>query len=152
LSLPGSPNRAPREGFFRRYRGTLIILADIAVLLILGFAFLRLFGPPDDSARIGPYRATLRGLEYGQAIFATVAVRMDGGASPAGEARVFARFSLVRNPADSEAQFDSAPVPLEVGEEVVLKVGLPLDGSPRRVYAEVRIGARSTRLSFALDS
>jgi hypothetical protein len=80
-------------------------------------------------------------------------VRKDGAGRPiAGDGRVFVRFAFVRNPADSEAYFDSAPLPAEAGEEAVLKAGLPLDGNPARLYADVRIGDRSVRLSFSLDS
>jgi hypothetical protein len=152
LSRPGSPRLAPQQGFLRRYRGLLIVLADIAVLVILGFVFLRFFGPPDASGRVGPYTTTLRGLEYGQTIFATVTVRLEGAAAPGVEGRVFVRFALARNAADAEAQFDSAPLPAEEQEAVVLKAGLPFDERPHRLYAEVRIGDRSVHLSFALDS
>jgi hypothetical protein len=152
LSLPTAPKLSTKQGFFRRYRGVLIILADIAILVVLGFVFLRFFGPPDSNARIESYRATVQGLEYGETVFVKVTVRRESGVlSPGAEGRVFVRFSFERKAEDSEAYFDSAALPEEPGSQVVLRAVLPFDKVPERVYAEVRIDERSVLLSFPLE-
>jgi len=157
LSLPTAPRRPPRQSFFRRHRGLLIILADIAILVILGFVFLFFFGPPDSTAKIGGYRVTLRALRYGEAVFATVSVRGEGGAregqadgsgGAVDSSRVFVRFALSRNAPDSESFFDSAPLPGEPQSEVVMRAALPFRDEPSRLYAEVRIGQGSALLSL----
>jgi hypothetical protein len=153
LSLPTAPKFPEQESFFRRYRGVLIILVDIAILVVLGFVFLRFFGPPDSSDSIGPYRATLRALEYGETLLVTVTVqRAGGGVSEESGGRVFVRWSAARRPQDSEAFFDSAVLPQAPEGKVVLRAVLPIEGFSDRIYAEVEIDSRSVVLSLPLES
>jgi len=150
LSMAAAPKPPGAQGFFRRHRSLLIILADIAILMILGLVALRFFGPPASSARVGPYSASLRGLQYGDVVFATLTVRRvgaDNQAEQPGE-RVFVRFALRRNAPESESFFDSAPPPRLKGQEVVLRASLPFDEAGERVYAEVQAEERSVRLSL----
>ena len=150
LSMAAAPKTPGAQGFLRRHRGLLIILADIAILLILGLVALRFFGPPASSARLGAYSASLRGLQYGEVVFATVTVRRVGAddrPEDRGE-RVYVRFALGRNAPESETFFDSAALPRLKGQEVVLQAALPFDEAGERVYAEVQVEERSARLSL----
>lgn len=148
--MPAAPVPPGGGSFLRRNRSLLIILADIAILLVLGLVAYRFLGSPGGSARLGEYTLSLRALRYGEVVFATVTVERAGGArgrAEGAEERVFARFAWSRSASDAESHFDSAPAP-PPEEEVLLQAALPLEAASERLYAEVRAGGESARLSL----
>ncbi len=151
LRLPGAPGPPPTGGFLKRNRSLTILLLDLLIILILGFAFFRFIGGPASSGRLQPYTITLRALRDRDSVLATVTVRFSGRAPSASEAqeRVYVLLSL--SPGSGEEQPVSARLPASPAEETVLRAVLPYQQRPAVVNAVARIGSRTVRLRRSLD-
>jgi hypothetical protein len=160
LALLGAPRgeRDRRRGIFRRNRTLLIVLVDILLFLFLAVFLVRFLYSQTSQARLEGYSVVLRGLVYGEVVYATLTVNSDRNVGGVNDGRIYVRFALSRDARDADAQFLSAGLPEAAGPEVILRAilaGTPPvragGGKAGTLYAEVRIGQTTRLLSFGLS-
>lgn len=154
--MAGAPlgERDRRYGLFRRNRTLLIVFVDILLFLILAVFLVRFLYSQTPKTRLEGYAVTLRGLVYGEVVYATLTVKPEGGQRPGavGDGRLYARLALSREARQSEWQFLSVGLPGASEPELVLREALSAEGADARtLYAEVRIGGTTRRLSVGLS-
>lgn len=155
LGLAGAPRSdlAQRYGVFRRNRTLLIVFVDVLLFLIVAVFLVRFLYAQTPRARLEGYAVQLRGLSYGEVVYATLTVSPAGGPGSLGDGRAYVRLALAARAPETDAQFVSAQLPGADGPETVLRTALPVQegrDAPRTLYAEVRIGDSIRRLSASL--
>lgn len=154
LARAGAPRgEAGRYGVMRRNRTLLIVFVDVLLFLIVALFLVRFLYSQTPRARLQGYALELRGLSYGEVVYATLTVKATAGTGRADGGRVYLRLALSAQAPEAEAEFLSAQLPAAEGAEVVLRGTLP-GGQGQAVgqtlYAEVRIGDSTRRLSASL--
>jgi hypothetical protein len=155
LALAGAPlgERDRRFGLFRRNRTLLIVFVDILLFLTLAVLLVRFLYSQTPRGRLEGCAVSLRGLVYGEVVYATLTVNRERSQAAPGDGRIHVRLALSPDAQDADVQFLSASLPEAGGPELVLRGTLTAGAGPRKartLYAEVRIGESSRRLSFGL--
>jgi hypothetical protein len=150
LSLQTAPRfRDKRGGIFRRNRTLLILLLDLVIVVIIGVFLVRFLYARVNRAELQGYSVVLRGVLYEEVVLAALAVTNTQAGSE-NEERVYARFSLERNPEEVDSTYISSALPRQ-GEERILRATIPAPKEARTLYAEVRIGDTVEHLSAGLE-
>ncbi len=137
-------------GIFRRNRTLLIILLDLVIILVLGLFLMRFLYAQVHRADLEGYSVVLRGFYFREVVFAAITITNKGGDSVTGE-RIYARFSLDRAFEEDDTTYNSAILPDDAEEEIILRIAIPAPEGATVLYAEVEIGDTSKRLSTGLE-
>ena len=92
----------------------------------------------------------MRGLYFGEVVFATLTITNKGGRSVTG-ARIYARFSLDRAFDEEDTTYSSAILPDEGEGQTILRLTIPAAEGAKVLYSEVEIGDSAKRLSTGLE-
>ena len=159
LSMPGAPQKAESSGFFRKYRILVIILLDIIILGILAVIFTRFLPGATYESSLSGYSVVLRGLPYEDAVFATIVVkRITKKISDREMNRIYVRFFLSDKKLKKNERVlsgveyaQSAALPIDMGDEIMLREALSIGENAEWLYAEVTIGDEVKLLFRHLD-
>jgi hypothetical protein len=138
------------RGIFHKNRTLLIILLDLIIVLIIGVFLMRFLYAQVNRADLEGYSIVLRGTGSDDVVIAMLLIT-NRGADRKSERRVYARFSLVRNPDEEESTYVSGLAPRGEDEERILRATLPVSESSKVLYGEIRIGEAKVRLSTGLE-
>jgi hypothetical protein len=151
LSLSTAPRERDRGGgIFRKNRILLIILLDLVIILVLGLFLMRYLNAQVHRADLEGYSVVLRGLYFGEVVFATLTITNKGGRSVTG-ARIYARFSLDRAFDEEDTTYSSAILPDDGEGQTILRLTIPAAEGAKVLYSEVEIGDSAKRLSAGLE-